>query len=464
MKEQTTICAVSTAPGTGGIATVRVSGPEATAIVDKIYTPVRREKSVSQQEPYTITRGQIVCRGEIVDEVLVAVFRAPHSFTGEDTVEITCHGSLYIQQRLLQLLLHEGAVAAKAGEFTQRAFLNGKIDLSQAEAVADLIASTSASSHRLAMSQMRGNFSRELQDLRRQLLDFVSLIELELDFGEEHRAFADRSRLKAVAATIDQLIKRLLRSFAVGNAVKNGIPVVIIGETNCGKSTLLNLLLQDEKAIVSDVHGTTRDAIEDTIDIQGVTFRFIDTAGIRETADEIEMLGIERTFKKIAQASIVLWMIDSTQVSDKVDKIAARIIRATKNKKLLLVFNKTDRISWEEQLVLEQLFSDMTAGRVYISAKYNHNLPALEQLILRAARLPEIGQDDVIVTNIRHYEALSLAAAALERVMEGLATEISGDFLSQDLRECVHHLGEITGEITTDEVLGNIFRNFCIGK
>lgn len=464
MINNSTICAISTAGGTGGIAVIRISGPETFSICDKLYTPVKKGKGLSEQKPYALSFGHIKKNDEIIDDVLITTFHAPHSFTGEDTVEISCHGSMYIQQQIMQLLIQYGATSALPGEFTQRAFLNGKMDLSQAEAVADLIASTSLTSHRLAMSQMRGNFSHELQEVRSQLLDFVSLIELELDFNEEDVEFADRSKLKILANDIAIKIKKLTDSFSVGNAIKNGIPVAIIGETNAGKSTLLNLLLQEEKAIVSEIHGTTRDVIEDTINIQGITFRFIDTAGIRETQDAIETIGIERTFQKIKQASIVIWMIDSTQFSEKIEKITERIIDETKGKKLILAFNKIDKINKEEQNILEQFFSGIEARHIYISAKYKKNIEMLEKILLDTAQIPSISQNDVMVTNVRHYEALIKTYDSIQRVIDGLNTGISGDFLSQDVRECMHYLGEITGQISTDEILGNIFSKFCIGK
>ena len=363
-------------------------------------------------------------------------------------------------------MLKAGCRLATAGEFTQRAFFNGKMDLSQAEAVADLIASSSAASHRLAMNQMRGGVSKELNNLRRQLLEFVSLIELELDFSEEDVEFADRSELIELIKNVKSVIGNLADSFSTGNAVKSGIPVVIVGETNAGKSTLLNFLLKDEKAIVSDIHGTTRDAIEDTVNINGILFRLIDTAGIRESDDEIETLGIERTFKKIEQANIVVWMIDATQFSEKIDEVAEKIIPKTLDKKLIIIFNKIDKISAEELKLLEKEFlTDVNATRIYLSAKYKKNTEKLEQALLEAAGIPQIGENDVIVTNMRHYEALTNAFDAASRIETGLHKGISGDFISQDIRECMHYLGEITGsEITTDEVLGNIFGKFCIGK
>ena len=469
-----TICAVSTPAGQGGIAVIRVSGPEAVAICSKILqSPKSPKEELSEQAANTVSIRKIVAsspsrkagKGLILDEVVVTVFRDPHSFTGEDTIEISCHGSVYIQQEILKLLLANGCTLAAPGEFTQRAFLNGKMDLSQAEAVADVIASSSTASHRLAMNQMRGGFSKELQQLRLQLLNFVSLIELELDFGEEQVEFADRTQLIQLAEDIKTVIGRLVHSFSLGNAIKNGIPVAIVGETNSGKSTLLNLLLHEEKAIVSDIHGTTRDTIEDIFNIGGVSFRFIDTAGIRTTDDEIETLGIKRTFQKIDQASIIIWMIDTTHFNKEIEYIADKIVPKTKNKKLIIVFNKIDKISSEEQAILEEEFlPQVSAERIYLSAKYKKNTEKLENALLKAANLPDIGENDVVVTNIRHYDALTQALHSINRVIKGLHSQISGDFVAQDIRECMHYLGEITGEISTDDVLGNIFRSFCIGK
>lgn len=464
MINQDTICAVSTAPGIGGIAVIRVSGAEAFTICDRIFKAKTVGKSLGMQTPYTLCYGQIRQRDEAVDEVVAAVFRAPHSFTGEDTVEITCHGSGYIQQRILELLIENGCRSATPGEYTQRAFLNGKMDLSQAEAVADLIASTSAGMHKLALNQMRGGFSKELARLRDQLLQFTSLIELELDFGEEDVEFADRSQLLALAHEIEQVIGRLAHSFSIGNAVKNGIPVAIIGETNAGKSTLLNLLVGEERAIVSDIHGTTRDVIEDTINLSGITFRFIDTAGIRETTDRIETLGIERTFQKLEQASIVLWVIDLTSSVALIEALAKVIGPKVAGKKTILVFNKSDLLTPEALEEKKGLLGEIDAVRLYISAKEKRNTDLLQGELLKAAALPEIGSDDIIVTNVRHYEALTKAHAAILRVLDGLQNDLSGDFISQDSRECIHHLSDIVGEVTTDQVLHNIFKNFCIGK
>lgn len=461
---QDTICAVSTAPGTGGIAVIRVSGPEAISICNSIFVPRKAEKNLAARPAYSLTYGSIVRNDEPIDDVLVALFRAPHSFTGEDTVEVTCHGSTYIQQEILHLLIDKGCRSALPGEYTQRAFLNGKMDLSQAEAVADLIASTSAGMHKLALSQMRGEFSNQLANLRSQLLDFTSLIELELDFSEEDVEFADRSRLNQLAGEIEQLISRLADSFRVGNAIKNGIPVAIVGETNAGKSTLLNLLVGEERAIVSEIHGTTRDVIEDTITLSGITFRFIDTAGIRQTTDRIENLGIERTFQKLDQASILLWVIDLTTPSDQIEALSRTILPKAEGKKIILVFNKTDLLSPQELAAKHRLLATVPADRLYISAKQRANTAHLQRLLLEAASLPDLSASDTIITNARHYEALRHAHSAIRRVLDGLAHHLSGDFLSQDIRECMHYLGEITGQISNEEILGNIFGKFCIGK
>jgi tRNA modification GTPase len=438
-----------------------VSGKDAVAICNRICRPARKSGTLSEQPANTVVFGSILREGRLLDEALATVFRAPRSYTGEDTVEISCHGSVFIQQELLKLLMANGCRMAAAGEFTQRAFLNGKLDLSQAEAVGDLIASSSAAAHRMAMRQMRGEFSRQLSELRRQLLKFTSLIELELDFSEEDVEFADRNELKQLAGGIEAAIRRLVTSFDTGNAIKNGIPVAIAGATNAGKSTLLNRLLKDERAIVSDVHGTTRDSIEDTVTLEGLLFRFIDTAGIRRTDDAVERLGVERTFRKIEQASIVLWVIDLT--ADAVP-LSEEIAERCRNKRLMLVLNKSDRLT--EDALAEKTAYYRRTGREYtvISAKSDADVSALERRLTDIARFLHTEGDDVVVSNLRHREALQKTAEALRRVIDGLNAGVSGEFLAQDIRECMHFLGEITGEITTDEVLGNIFGNFCIGK
>ncbi len=459
---QDTICAIATAQG-GAIGCIRVSGPEAIEITSCIFTPAATNRELGDSKPYTLTFGRIYDGSEVIDEVLVSLFRAPHSYTGENSTEITCHGSAYILQKVLQLLIKNGCRMAAPGEYTQRAFLNGKMDLSQAEAVADLIASSSAATHRLAMSQMRGGFSKELATLRDQLLHFTSLIELELDFSDhEELEFADRSELCQLANNIEKVIARLVNSFNVGNAIKNGVPVAIIGETNAGKSTLLNVLLNEDKAIVSDIHGTTRDIIEDTVNIGGITFRFIDTAGIRETSDTIESLGIERTFQKLDQAEIVLWMIDATNAQAQITQLAGQLLPRCERKQLILVYNKADLVDNIQNSIPDN-FPDNVQS-ITLSAKKREHIEELQRMLITSAHLPTITQNDVIVTNVRHYEALNNALEAIHRVQEGLTNNISGDFISQDIRECIFHLSDIAGEVTNDMVLENIFQHFCIGK
>ncbi len=423
----------------------------------------RSNRELGDSKPYTLTFGRIYDGSEVIDEVLVSLFRAPHSYTGENSTEITCHGSAYILQKVLQLLIKNGCRMAAPGEYTQRAFLNGKMDLSQAEAVADLIASSSAATHRLAMSQMRGGFSKELATLRDQLLHFTSLIELELDFSDhEELEFADRSELCQLANNIEKVIARLVNSFNVGNVIKNGVPVAIIGETNAGKSTLLNVLLNEDKAIVSDIHGTTRDIIEDTVNIGGITFRFIDTAGIRETSDTIESLGIERTFQKLDQAEIVLWMIDATNAQAQITQLAGQLLPRCEGKQLILVYNKADLVDNIQNSIPDN-FPDNVQS-ITLSAKKREHIEELQRMLITSAHLPTITQNDVIVTNVRHYEAINNALEAIHRVQEGLTNNISGDFISQDIRECIFHLSDIAGEVTNDMVLQNIFQHFCIGK
>ena len=444
-----TICALATAPG-GAIGIIRISGPQALEILSRVFT-----KDVSAAPANTIHYGHIKNGAEIVDEVMASLFRAPHSYTGEDSVEISCHGSRYILNKVLNLLIAEGCRQAGPGEFTQRAYLNGKMDLSQAEAVADLIASTNQATHKIAMSQLRGHFSSKLAQLREQLLKLTSLLELELDFSDhEDLEFADRSELMELTKTINNHITHLSNSFETGQAIKQGIPVAIVGKTNVGKSTLLNRLLKDDRAIVSDVHGTTRDTIEDTIDIKGITFRFIDTAGIRQTQDEVEQIGITRTYAAIDKARIVLWLIDSEPSIKEINDILQR----TDNKKLIAIKNKVDKTDNDSYNSLKLPF-------ISISAKFGKGIEELEQAIYEAADIPTLTENDIIVTNARHYEALVRAHEHIQRVIDGLQMQLSGDLLSEDLRLTLDTLAEITGgQITPNEVLGNIFKNFCVGK
>jgi tRNA modification GTPase len=455
-----TICAIATATG-GALGIIRVSGSQAITLTDKIFAGVSGKK-LSDSKPYTLHFGKIIEGEETVDEVLVSICRAPHSYTGEDTAEITCHGSPFILQRVVQLLIAQGCRMAQPGEYTQRAFLNGKMDLSQAEAVADLIASTSAAAHRLAINQMRGGFSKELSALREKLLHFTALVELELDFSEEDVEFANREELRQLADEIAAVLKRLTDSFSVGNAIKNGVPVAIIGETNSGKSTLLNVLLNEDRAIVSEIQGTTRDVIEDTVNMGGITFRFIDTAGIRETSDRIETMGIERSFQKMDQSEIILWMIDATEAGQQIARLHEEVEAHSRGKQLIAVLNKCDLLTPEQQQRLSPILAPYHS--IFIAAKKLLHIDKLQQQLIEAAHLPTVTQNDVIVTNARHYEALTAALAAIQRVQQGLADNLSGDFLSQDIRECIYHLSDIAGEVTTDAVLHHIFEKFCIGK
>ncbi len=465
MLDQSTICAISTSPGVGAIAVIRLSGSNSVNYADKVFQSPKKDKNLADQPANTIHFGQIIYNEAVIDEVVVAIFRAPHSFTGEDIVEISCHGSTFIQQKILEILVENGARLAMPGEFTQRAFLNGKMDLSQAEAVADVIASSNAAAHKLAINQMRGGFSKEIGDLREQLLHFTAMIELELDFAEEEVEFADRTQLRELTMKIEALLLKLKNSFQLGNAIKNGIPVAIIGETNVGKSTLLNALLNEDKAIVSDIHGTTRDVIEDVVNIHGTAIRFFDTAGIRETKDQIENLGIERSYSKLDMATVVLLVIDLQNpysvVKQRIDKIRKRI---TQNQKLIIVANKIDSGLPDTIHETKNMILNDNEKLVFIAAKKKQNIEELIDLMIHSINMDAVNQDDVIVTNARHYEILKNAHEAIVRVLNGLDNGITGDFLAQDIRECLHYLAEITGEVGTEEVLGHIFKNFCIGK
>jgi tRNA modification GTPase len=451
---QDTIVALATSSGANGaIAVIRLSGSEAIAITNAVF----KGKDLLQQASHTIHFGTIRDGEEIIDEVLVSLFIGPNSYTKENVVEISTHNSKYIIERLIGLLLKKGARAARAGEFTLRAFLNGGLDLSQAEAVADLIASTSAASHQVAMQQMRGGFSNQLKKLREDLVHFASLIELELDFGEEDVEFANRDQLKSLILHIEQVIRRLISSFEQGNVLKNGVPVVIAGKPNVGKSTLLNALLNEERAIVSDIAGTTRDTIEDEINIQGITFRFIDTAGIRETLDVIEAKGVERTRDKMKQARLIIYLFDPTQ--DSLETAQQQIAELSAlNIAFVTLINKSDLLSAEQRRDFEVLTP------VYISAKEQVGIEELKTELLRQVNLLHIQTDDVLVTNIRHVEALQKTEEALARVRYGIDNPVTSDFLAMDIRQALHHLGEITGSVTTDDLLENIFSKFCIGK
>jgi len=474
MNTQDTIAALATPSGSGAIAVIRLSGQQAIAIADQHFKSVRNKK-LSDQKSHTIHLGHIIDDKKTYDEALVSLFKAPNSYTGENVVEISCHGSPYIQQELLQLFLRNGCRMADAGEFTLRAFLNGKLDLSQAEAVADLIASENEASHQIAMQQMRGGFSSEIKKLREELLNFASLIELELDFAEEDVEFADRGAFNELLERIQLVLKRLIDSFAVGNVIKNGIPVALVGEPNVGKSTLLNALLNEERAIVSSIAGTTRDTIEDEISIGGIGFRFIDTAGIRDTKDEVETIGIRKTFEKIEQAQVVVYIIDSLRVKENRTNIELINIELRKlrnkfpQKPLVIIANKKDQLTPEDQDFIIQGVSDITLQNdktkvLIISAKTNSGVEELKDILHNFVNTGALRNNETIVTNSRHYDSLLKALEEIDKVKEGMINGIPSDLLAIDIRQAIHHFGEITGQITSDDLLGNIFANFCIGK
>jgi len=454
-----TIIALATSSGVGAIAVIRLSGEKAIEIVNQYFQSKFGKKDLSQVKSHTIHLGHIVANNSVLDEVLVSIFKNPHSYTGENVVEINCHGSVYIQQEILQLFIKNGVRNANPGEFTLRAFLNGKMDLSQAEAVADLIASNSAASHQVALQQMRGGFRSEIETLREQLLNFASLIELELDFAEEDVEFADRTAFKKLINQISTVLKRLIDSFALGNVLKNGIPVAIVGEPNVGKSTLLNALLNEEKAIVSHIAGTTRDAIEDEISIEGVAYRFIDTAGIRTTEDFVETIGIQKTFENIEKAQLVLHLVNAATFKSDQNSIQD-LKKEYPNKKILTIVNKADLLSDDEIITLKSKYS----GLLIISAKNKTGIHQLTTTLTQLANKGALSNNETIVSNSRHFEALNNAFNAIKEVQKGIDQNVSTDLFAIDIRQALFHLGEITGEVTTEDLLGNIFANFCIGK
>ena len=464
MIQNDTIIALATPSGVGAISVIRLSGKESIHIVDSFFKSIRKEKTLVKQRTHTVHLGHIIESNRILDEVLVTVFKNPNSYTGENVVEISCHGSSFIQQEIIQLFLKNGCRMADNGEFTMRAFLNGKMDLSQAEAVADVIASNSEASHQMAIQQMRGGITNELKELRAQLLDFAALIELELDFSGEDVEFADRTRFKELVSKISYVLKRLIDSFSFGNAMKNGIPVAIIGEPNVGKSTLLNTLLNEEKAIVSDIAGTTRDAIEDEIIIDGVAFRFIDTAGIRETEDTIESIGIKKAFEKAQNAQLIIFLIDSNKYAHSKEEFIEEIETIKTrfpNKRLLVIANKIDTLSCHDSSILQSEIENL----ILLSAKQNTGIEELKSELTSLVNIGALSNNETIVTNSRHFEALNKALEAISSVQEGIDLEISTDLFSIDIRECLRHLGAITGDYDVDkDILGHIFSNFCIGK
>lgn len=466
MIPQETIVALATPSGAGAIAIIRLSGKEAIAIAAQVFDSVSG-KDITQQKTHTIHLGHIVDDTKVLDQVLLSIFKGPNSYTGEHVVEISCHGSVFIQQQIIQLLLRKGAKMAQAGEFTLRAFLNGKLDLSQAEAVADLIASDNEASHQIAMQQMRGGFSNEIAKLREELLNFASLIELELDFAEEDVEFADRTAFHELISRIEFVLKRLIDSFAVGNVIKNGIPVAIVGEPNVGKSTLLNALLNEERAIVSDIAGTTRDTIEDELVINGIGFRFIDTAGIRETKDVVESIGIQKTFEKIEQAQVVILLLDAKELQVSGLKFQVEIEKIKNKfpqKPLVVILNKVDLLSINEVETIRQELETLNLKLETISAKQKVGIDELKNTLLSFVNTGALRNNETIVTNTRHYDSLLKALEEIQKVKWGLDAGISSDLMAIDIRSALFYFGEITGEVTNDELLGNIFANFCIGK
>ena len=462
-----TITALASAAGAGAVAIIRVSGPEAFKIVSSVFFP-KGKKNILNQQSHTIHLGHIKDDAKVLDEVLVSLFKNPKSYTGEDVIEINCHGSAYIQQEILQLLLRKGCRMAEAGEFTLRAFLNGKMDLSQAEAVSDLIFSDSEAAHKIAIQQMRGGFSNEIKLLRDQLLNFASLLELELDFSEEDVEFADRTQFIALLSKIELILKRLIDSFALGNVIKHGIPVSIVGAPNVGKSTLLNALLNEERAIVSDIAGTTRDTIEDEISIGRMRFRFIDTAGIRETQDKVESIGIEKTFEKINQAQVVLLLLNAEEVLNNKEGVINEVNQIKNQnplKPLIIIINKVDKVSETQKNEINvSLSNPNTSTPIFISAKQKSGIEQLTSKLLSFVNDGSLRNDESIVTNSRHYDSLIKSLEEIQNVQAGMQSGLSGDLLAIDLREALFHLGSITGEVTNDELLGNIFSSFCIGK
>lgn len=464
MISDSTICAISTAPGNAAIAVIRISGSDAMKICSRVFRPMKGKVAPDQIKPNNAILGTIKDKDEEIDQVLATYFKSPHSYTGEDIVEIACHGSTYIQKRIIKLLLENGAILAQPGEFTLRAFMNGKMDLAQAEGVADLIASSSKAEHEIALNQMKGGVTKQILDLRQKLLNFASLVELELDFSEEDVEFANREELTVQINDAEQLLEKMVTSFDMGNAIKNGIPVAIIGRPNVGKSTLLNKLLNEEKAIVSDIPGTTRDVIEDVIILEGTQYRFIDTAGIRQAGDTIETIGIERAMEKVKQAKIILQVID---VQDNKEEIMEQLdlVQINRTQHRIVLLNKTDQIGKQEAYQKLEEANDYIPGTVVaISAKDNETTNELYQLLIKVTGTFLEGAGEIMITNSRHHEALSLSLTAIKRLKSSIARSLPGDLLAMDIREVLNQLSKITGEITDDEILGNIFKNFCIGK